>query len=100
MLFNNDTAAAYTPAGGGRILFVRNDNLYSQKLDRKARKVTGEAELVQEAVASAVVFRTAQFSVSGSGIIAWRRGTAVVSQLTVFDRQGNRISEWPAFLLP
>ena len=54
LLFKNDTAAAYTPAGGGRILFVRNDNLYSQKLDRKARKLTGEAELVQEAVASAV----------------------------------------------
>jgi serine/threonine protein kinase len=91
LLFNNDTAAAYTPAGGGRILFVRNDNLYSQKLDRKARKLTGEAELVQEAVASAVVFRSAQFSVSGSGIIAWRRGSAVVSQLTVFDRHGNHI---------
>jgi eukaryotic-like serine/threonine-protein kinase len=91
LLLNNDTAAAYTPAGGGRILFVRNDNLYSQKLDRKARKLTGEAELVQESVASAVVFRNSQFSVSDSGIIAWRRGTALVSQLTVFDRQGNHI---------
>ena len=91
LLFDNDTSAAYTPAGGGRILFVRNDNLYSWKLDRKARKLTGEAELVQETVASAAGPRTAQFSVSASGTIAWRRGTAVVSQLTVFDRQGNRI---------
>jgi hypothetical protein len=30
-------------------------------------------------------------SVSGSGTVAWRKGTAVVSQLTVFDRQGNHI---------
>ena len=91
LLLNNDTAAAYTPAGGGRILFVRNDNLYSWKLDRKARKLMGEAELIQESVASAAGPRTAQFSVSASGTIAWRKGTAVVSQLTVFDRQGNRI---------
>ena len=41
LLFNNDTAAAYTPAGGGRILFVRNDNLYSQKLDRESPETHG-----------------------------------------------------------
>ena len=29
LLFGNDTAAAFTTAGGGRILFVRNDNLYA-----------------------------------------------------------------------
>ena len=91
LLFNNDTSAAYTPAGGGRILFVRNDNLYSWKLDRKAGKLMGEPELVQEHVASAAGPRTPQFSVSDTGTIAWRSGTAVVSQLTVFDRQGNRI---------
>ncbi len=91
LLFNNDTAAAYTPAGGGRILFVRNDNLYAWKLDRKARKLTGEAELIQESVASAPGPHYAQLSVSRSGTIAWRKGAAVVSQLTVFDRQGNHI---------
>lgn len=35
LLFSNDTAAAFTSTGGGRILFVRNDNLYAQKLDIK-----------------------------------------------------------------
>ena len=52
LLMKNDTAVSYTPAGGGRILFVRNDNLYSQKLDRKGRKLEGDAELVQQGVAS------------------------------------------------
>jgi hypothetical protein len=31
-LMKNDTAASYTPTGGGRILFVRDDRLYGQKL--------------------------------------------------------------------
>ena len=29
LLMTNATAARYTPAGGGRLLFVRNDNLYA-----------------------------------------------------------------------
>ena len=41
MLFSNETAARFTSAGGGRILFVRNDNLYSQKIDVKARRLIG-----------------------------------------------------------
>ena len=52
LLFSNDTAAAFTSAGGGRILFVRNDNLYAQKLDVKARHLISDPELVQERVAS------------------------------------------------
>ena len=48
LLLANDTSAAFTPAGGGRILFVRADNLYSQKLDLRARKLSGDPELLQE----------------------------------------------------
>ncbi|MGD1095487.1 MAG: hypothetical protein ABSB35_26270, partial [Bryobacteraceae bacterium] len=33
LLLKSDTAAHYTPAGGGRLLFVRGDNLYAQRLD-------------------------------------------------------------------
>jgi len=35
--------------------------------------------------------RTANFSVSRSGTLAWRSGTAIVSQLVAFDRKGNRM---------
>ena len=91
LLFTNETAAAYTGAGGGRILFVRNDNLYAQKLDRKARRVIGEPGLVQEHVASHASPRKAYFSVSTSGTLVWRSGTAVLSQVGIFDRKGNRL---------
>jgi Tol biopolymer transport system component len=90
-LFNNDTSAMFTPAGGGRIVFVRDDNLYSQKLDLSARKLVGEPQLVQEHVVSDPGPRNANFSVSRSGTLAWRSGTAIVSQLIAFDRKGNRM---------
>ena len=87
----NATAARYTPAGGGRLLFVRNDNLYAQTLNRTARKLEGEPELVQQRVASSPAFHVAHFSVSRTGVVAWRPGTAGLSQVTIFDRQGREI---------
>jgi hypothetical protein len=93
LLTRNDTAASYTPAGGGRILFVRNDNLYSQKLDRKGRTLVGDAELLQRGVASVpgLAVDHAFFSVSRTGVVAWRPGKAALNQVTIFDRRGKEI---------
>jgi len=91
LLMKNSTIARYTPAGGGRILFVRNDNLYSQRLNRASRKLEGEPELVQQKVASSPSFGVAHFSVSRTGAVAWRPGTAGLSLVTIFDRQGKQI---------
>ncbi len=90
-LTKNATAAHYTPAGGGRLLFVRNDNLYSQRLNRTTRTLEGEPELVQQRVASSPSFYVAHFSVSRTGVVAWRPGTAGLSQVTIFDRQGHEV---------
>lgn len=91
LLVNNETAAAFTPAGGGWLLFVRNDNLYARRPDVKQRKLFGDPELLQQHVAYNPAFRTPGVSVSNSGTIVWRSGTAVVSQVIVFDRNGSRI---------
>ena len=91
LVMKNATAARYTPAGGGRLLFVRNDNLYAQTLNRAARTLEGEPELIQQRVASSPAFRVAHFSVSRTGVVAWRPGTAGLSQVTIFDRQGREI---------
>ncbi len=92
-LLKNDTAARYTPAGGGRILFVRNDHLYSQRLDLGQRKLVGDSQLIAEHVGSGPGMRVdrADFSVSRSGVLAWRPGTAALSQVTAFDRKGTAI---------
>jgi len=91
LLMKNATAARYTPAGGGRLLFVRNDNLYAQTLNRAARTLEGEPELIQQRVASSPAFRVAHFSVSRTGVVVWRPGVAGLSQVTIFDRQGRDI---------
>jgi hypothetical protein len=93
MLLKNQTAASYTPAGGGRLLFSRNDNLYSQKLNRSTRKLEGEAELVAQGVSSqpSGSIHRADFSVARNGTVAWRPGKAALSQLTVFDRDGKSV---------
>jgi len=93
LLMRNDTAASFTPAGGGRVLFVRNDNLYSQKLDVQGRRLTGDSKLLQRGVASipGVFVDHAAFSVSRSGAIAWRPGKAALNQVTIFDRRGKEI---------
>jgi WD40 repeat protein len=88
-LLRNDTAARYTNAGGGRLLFVRNDNLYAQRVNRRSRKVDGDPELLVQGVASAPTANDAHFSVSETGTVVWRPGRAALSYITAFDRQGN-----------
>src|SRR5207237_4459705 len=87
-LFNDDTAARYTPVDGGRVLFVRNDNLYSQRLNRSSRAVEGQAELVVRGVASQPGLMRADFSVAQDGTVAWRPGRAALAQVTGFVRKG------------
>ena len=91
LLMKNETAAQYTAAGGGRLLYVREDDLYSQKLDLKRRRLAGDATFVQRGVASnpGQSSNRAAFSVSRSGTIAWRAGKAARNQVTIFDRHGR-----------
>jgi serine/threonine protein kinase len=91
-LAENSTAAHFTPAGGGQLLFVRDDNLYAQHLDLGLRRLTGDSRLIQEGVGSSpgAGVNLADFSVSGSGTIVWRPGIAAASQVTAFDRSGAR----------
>lgn len=89
LLMENQTEGRYTPAGGGRLLFVRDDALYSQRLNRVARKLEGAPQLLQRGVASSPASVRAHFSVSRNGIVAWRPGRAGLSQVTILDRRGS-----------
>jgi eukaryotic-like serine/threonine-protein kinase len=89
VLFKNDTAARYTPWDGGHVLFVKNDNLYSQRMNRSSRSVEGQPELDVKGVASQPGLMRADFSVALDGTIAWRPGHAALAQVTVFDRKGT-----------
>jgi eukaryotic-like serine/threonine-protein kinase len=92
-LLENDTAAVFTPAGGGQVLFVRNDNLYAQLLDRSARALVGAPNLIVTGVASqpGSSVRRADFSVARNGTIAWRPGRAAYGQVIELDREGREV---------
>jgi hypothetical protein len=91
ILFKNATAAHFTSSGGSRVLFVKNDNLYAQRLNLTARAVEGEPELLVKGVASQPSLFRADFSVAANGTIAWRPGQTALSQVTIFDRHGERV---------
>ena len=93
LLLRNNTAARYTPAGGDRVLFVRNDNLYAQRLNRSTRSLEGDAVVIVRPVGSIpgnTVYH-AYFSVSRTGTIAWKPGTADLTQATMFNRRGEQV---------
>lgn len=89
-LMANATAARFSPSNS-RILFVRDDNLYSRKLDRKQRVLVGDPELVQNRVASAPAYGLADFSVSHSGVLVWRAGGASKGGVVALDRTGKQV---------
>ena len=90
LLMRNAAGVRYTPAGGGRVLFVRDDNLYAQTLNRRDRRLKGDPELIQQGVASRGT--SASFSVSRSGVVVWRPGRAMLPQVTIFDRRGAQLA--------
>jgi serine/threonine protein kinase len=90
-LMPNGTPAVYTSAGGGRLLFVRDDNLYAHAYDRAARTLVGNSELIQRGVASSPSNWRAHFSVSRDGTVAFRPGRAETAQVTTFDRTGAEL---------
>ena len=90
-LFANETAARYTPWDGGHLLFVKNDNLYDQRLNVRKRALEGEPTLVVHGVASQPALARADFSVADNGTIAWRPGTVALGEVVVFDRHGTAL---------
>jgi hypothetical protein len=94
VLFKNETQAAYTPYAGGRVLFVRNDNLYSQGVNISTRSMEGEPELIVQKVASQYAgdASRAEFSVSDNGVVAWRSGQRASAKITTYSRVGEVIS--------
>ncbi len=89
LLRKNMTAGHYSAAGGGRLLYIQNDNLYAQKLNLRRWALEGEPEQVAAGVYSNVTGRSASFSISRNGVVAWMAGRAGLAQLTRFDRTGK-----------
>jgi serine/threonine protein kinase len=87
LILKNAAFAAYAPPG--HLLFARENLLMAQEFDLKRLEVTGEPVRVAEQVADLA------FSASENGVLVWkvRASDPNKTQLTWFDRSGNRLGK-------
>ena len=89
-LVSAEASAAYAPQPGGQrgfLLFVYGSALLAQPFDPRGLDLGGERSVV----VPKILFRIghADFSVSESGVLAYRAGTLANRQLAWFDREGR-----------
>ena len=102
LLLRDAVTAAWHPSG--YVLFVRQGALLAQRFDMAEGKMVGNQMSVADGVLTSNFGAGTALSVSGSGIVAYRRGRTS-RQLAWFDRSGRRIGQaggetnelrWPA----
>ncbi len=93
LLLKSHFSGEYTPAGGGRLLYLHNDNVYSQKLNLHSRRLEGDPELVIQGVGSRPGLASSRgfYTVAHNGTIAWLPGRGELSQIVEFDRGGKLV---------
>jgi len=81
-----------TPADDGHLLSVRDGTLMAQPIDSSTFKPTGDAFPIAEELGGAFGGNLAYFSVSPSGVLAYRTGAFSGGlRLTWFDRVGQSL---------
>jgi eukaryotic-like serine/threonine-protein kinase len=93
-ILSTSLMAVYAPSadsGTGRLFFLREGTLLAQAFDEKSLLLQGDPIPVAERVGS--LFLSGQFSVSPSGVLAFRGGKTALwlSRLRWFDRQGKQL---------
>src|SRR5262249_54108683 len=78
LLMKNATAGHFSAAAGGQFLFVKNDDLFAQRLDTSTWKLMGEPRMLVRGVRSSPGDYRPDFSVSRTGVMAWRSGRAAL----------------------
>jgi len=74
-------------AAGGVLFFVRDSTLMAQPFDLKALSLAGDPVPVVQQIGTGPSH--AHFSVTSSGVMAYRTGAGPNTQLTWFDRKGT-----------
>jgi serine/threonine protein kinase len=88
-LIGTDTAAAYAPPG--YLLFMRQGTLFAQHFDAARGELSGDPVQVADSVAFDTINKIVGFSVSETGMLAYRTGGGSRRQLAWFDRSGKEV---------
>jgi Tol biopolymer transport system component len=84
-LGRTDGRVEYSPPG--RLIFIRENTLMAQRFDLGRLEMRGDAVPIGERVSVGLV--NGEFSVSRTGVLAYRTGNSNLSRLTWFDRAGH-----------
>ena len=85
------TFAQAANAAGGVLFFVRDGTLMAQPFDTKALSLTGDPLPVVQQIGTGRAH--AHFSVTSSGVMAYRTGSGPNAQLAWFDRKGGAMQK-------
>jgi serine/threonine protein kinase/Tol biopolymer transport system component len=89
LLINNASNPVYTSLG--YLLFVREGNLMAQPFDANGLQPTDEPQAIARGVAYNRNWDVADFAASQNGVLAYRLGSDLQSQLSWFDRSGKQL---------
>jgi eukaryotic-like serine/threonine-protein kinase len=81
------TYAQASNAAGGVLFFVRDGTVIAQPFDAKSLSLAGDSVPVVQQIGTGGTI--AHFSVTSSGVMAYRTGAGTAAQLAWFDRDGN-----------
>ena len=84
-----DSAGEYLPSGW--LLWVRQKVLVARRFDPTSGTLSGDTVTLAQPVDTNLIVGYGMFSVSASGLIAWRTGLSSHSQLVWFSRTGERL---------
>ena len=74
------------------VLYLEGNRLYAQKLNIRTMRLEGEPVSIIDGVSSFPGNYHSLFAVSNDGMLVWRRGDSLRSQLTWFDRTGKQLA--------
>jgi Tol biopolymer transport system component len=89
-----DSAGAYMPPGW--LLFMRQGTLVARRFDLTRRELQGDAVTVADSVGLDGQGNAGAFSVSATGLVAYRTGAVSRRQLIWFDRTGKTLGTFGA----
>ncbi len=79
---------------GGRLLFVRQENIVAQPFDPRSLELNGDATPIAEQVQYSAFRSRGIFSVSQNGVLVYQSGTAQQAKLAWVDENGRQIGSF------
>jgi len=91
LLFLTDSNAVYDSSG--YLIFIRQNKLLAQPFDMSHLQLRGDSVQIADEIAYSPDGTLGEFSVSDTGILAYRKGGTSQTQLAWYGRDGKQIGE-------